>query len=152
MIFRGSLNRKRSFQQDRNSHLYVFIIMGIPKLVNRIFTLKPYPEFANTLASLYIWLSKGTQYLEKDFFETFNDYQMDLMVNKSDVKRRITLGCLDQYTCKGLRPWSGPGISPPPPNTIGILQSPPKQGVFFHLWSKFGDPSLNVSRFIARTT
>ena len=28
------------------------------------------------------------------------------IVNKNDVKRQNTLGCLDQYTCKVLRLWN----------------------------------------------
>ena len=46
----------------------------------------------------YIWWPMNSL----DFAETISEWKW----NKNDVKRRNTLGCLDQYMCKVLRLWN----------------------------------------------
>ena len=68
------------------------------------------------------------------------------MCNKSDVKRLITLGCLDQYTCRGWYCEKGGKQSrdrSPKTRTLNKF--------VLHLLSKFGDPSLNGWWIIVRT-
>ena len=36
----------------------------------------------------------------------WDNISLNQVQNKSEIKRRIALGCLDPYTCRGLRLWN----------------------------------------------
>ena len=44
--------------------------------------------------------------VNKELEWIYKNIDIILKWNKSDVKRRHTLGCLDQYTCRGFRLWN----------------------------------------------
>ena len=74
--------------------------------------------------------------------------------NKSDIKRRNTLGCLYQYMCMGLRLWNSQDRSL---NLTLMVKINHRQNnrdlnkVVVEFWSKCGDSSLNRRLVIART-